>query len=360
MRARRVGVVGAVSLFVVQGVVSASGDAAPGPPRGRPPARVEVAPGRAREHRLPALAPVERDALARALRSGQLSEAEYALWRAWSLFHLDEVRRRFGAVARPDPRAATLILRDLAGRLTQLAGEERQRAERILARPTDGAADTEGDGYAVPAVSRCATNVCVHWVTSTDDAPDLTDADADGTPDWVETTMAVLEEVWTTEVTTLGYRAPKSDLTSPNHGPDARLDVYLVDIGDAGLYGYCITDDPNAVDPSYPYWDVSAYCVLDDDYAQAQFPPPATSGIEALQATAAHEFFHAVQYAYDWFEDAWFAESTAAWMEDVVYDDVDDNLQYLDTSPLHRPDRPLDWGRGFYQYGAWIFWRFLS
>ncbi|HXF71882.1 MAG TPA: hypothetical protein VNO79_04635, partial [Actinomycetota bacterium] len=46
--------------------------------------------------------------------------------------------------------------------------------------------------------------------------------------------------------------------------------------------------------------------------------------------------------------------------EDVVYDDVDDNLQYLDTSPLHRPDRPLDWGRGFYQYGAWIFWRFLS
>ncbi|HWO70812.1 MAG TPA: hypothetical protein VNP94_08665, partial [Actinomycetota bacterium] len=141
-----------------------------------------------------------RDALTRALRSGQLSEAEYALWRAWSLFHLDEARRRFGHVARPDPRAATLVLRDLVVRVAQLGDEDRRRADRILARPTDGAADPDGQGYTVPAVSRCATNVCVHWVTSTEDAPDLTDADADGTADWVETTAAVLEEVWTAEV----------------------------------------------------------------------------------------------------------------------------------------------------------------
>ncbi|HWO70718.1 MAG TPA: MXAN_6640 family putative metalloprotease, partial [Actinomycetota bacterium] len=204
---------------------------------------------------------------------------------------------------------------------------------------------------------RCATNVCVHWVTSTEDAPDLTDADADGTADWVETTAAVLEEVWTAEVTTLGYRPPKSDLTSPNHGPDGRLDVYLADIAPDGLYGYCTTDDPNAFDEGYPYWDVSAYCVLDDDYASDQFP--STSGLEALQVTAAHEFFHAVQGAYDWFEDPWFFEGTAAWMEDEVYDEVDDNLQYLPDSPLRHREIPLDLGRR-YRYGAWIFWRFLS
>ncbi|HXF73123.1 MAG TPA: MXAN_6640 family putative metalloprotease, partial [Actinomycetota bacterium] len=194
-------------------------------------------------------------------------------------------------------------------------------------------------------------------MTSTEDAPDLTDADADGTADWVETTAAVLEEVWTAEVATLGYRPPKSDLTSPNHGPDGRLDVYLADIGPE-LYGYCTTDDPNALDETYPYWDVSAYCVLDDDYAPDQFP--IASGLEALQVTAAHEFFHAVQLAYDWLEDPWFVEGTAAWMEDEVYDDVDDNLQFLDASPLRYPQVALDLGRRGFQYGAWIFWRFLS
>ena len=45
--------------------------------------------------------------------------------------------------------------------------------------------------------------------------------------------------------------------------------------------------------------------------------------------TAAHEFFHAVQFAYDAADDQWFMESTATWMEDEIYDDVNDNLQYL-------------------------------
>ena len=78
--------------------------------------------------------------------------------------------------------------------------------------------------------------------------------------------------------------------------------------------------------------------------------------------TAAHEFFHAVQAAYDWFEDAWFMESTAAWMEDEVYTDINDNLQYLTSSPLRHPEVPLDFGNtdDFYLYGAWIWWRFLS
>ncbi len=54
-------------------------------------------------------------------------------------------------------------------------------------------------------------------------------------------------------------------------------------------------------------------------------------------------------------------------MEDEVYDDVNDNYQYLPTSPLARPDFPLDlydndpsspsYGN---QYGTFIFFRYLS
>jgi hypothetical protein len=305
--------------------------------------------------------PVEADALSLALDSGAIDRATYALARARSLFHLADVRARYGAVHRPGPHDATLVLRDLVAEYGRLSPSQRSEADRILARPTDGASDPQGDGYTVPeATPYCSTNVCYHWVASTADAPDLTDANANSIPDYVETVATTLENVWTTEITTFGFRAPKSDLTSTNYGPDGRLDVYLAEIGDASLYGYCATDDPNAFDPNYAYYDASAYCVLDNDYSALEFTGP-TTGVAALQVTAAHEFFHASQFAYDFFEDRWFMEATATWMEDEVYDDVNDNVQYLNASPLTKPGASMDSNNAaFLVYGDWIFFRFIS
>ena len=96
-----------------------------------------------------------------------------------------------------------------------------------------------------------------------------------------------------------------------------------------GLYGYCTSDDPSRRTARA----VSAYCVVDDDFARSQFSGSA-NGLRALKVTAAHEFFHAVQFAFDWLEDLWLMEGTAAWIEDEVYDSVNDNIQYLRTSPV--------------------------
>jgi hypothetical protein len=315
--------------------------------------------------RAPALVPIASDGLSRALARGAITEAQYALARARALFHPAAVAARYGTLARPDPRDATLVLRDLAVRAGELSPAERALARRILARPDDGSAGPFGPGYSVPSREDCTPNVCVHWVDSTADAPAPADSDADTIPDYVELTETVMEEVWSKEVVQYGYRAPKSDLSSTDHGPDARIDVYLADVGDASLYGYCTTDDPALV-PSYQYGDASAYCVLDNDFSPTQFPGPTTQ-TAALEVTAAHEFFHAVQFAYDIYEDAWLMEGTAVWMEDEVYDAVDDNYQYLRTSALRRPSVPLDLGvRDFsnplagFQYGAFVFWRFLE
>ena len=111
-------------------------------------------------------------------------------------------------------------------------------------------------------------------------------------------------------------------------------------------------------DPSYPYWDMSAYCVLDNDYDISQFgyPDPTLP----LKVTAAHELFHAVQFAYDIGEDGWLMEGTATWMEERVYDAINDNRRYLVSSPLARPLIPLDHNTGFRVYGTWIFWQFLT
>ena len=228
----------------------------------------------------------------------------------------------------------------------------------ISRRPTGGNGDSHGDGYSVPSEHVCGAHICVHWVSSTADAPPASDLDHNQVPDQVDRTLAAFEAAWTAEVVRMGFRAPKSDITSPDHGPDGRLDVYLSDVGARNLDGYVATDDPHASDGSYLYRDYSAYVVVDNDFSTSQLG--SSGGPGGLRVTAAHELFHAVQYAYDSGEDGWLVEGTAVWMEDQVADDVNANRIWLRESPLTHPWVPVDSSKGLNEYGAWIFWRFLT
>jgi hypothetical protein len=189
-------------------------------------------------------------------------------------------------------------------------------------------------------------------------------------PNWVEDVVQpTFATVWTKEIDAppigLGNPAPLSDDTSPNDGgkneadPNrTKLDVYLADVGAVDLFGYCTTDDPRSAPGStYEYYDVSAYCVVDNDFAD--FGPEWTPQ-QFLQVTAAHEFRHASQAAEDFYEDSWFMEGDAMWIEGEVFPDVTDRFDYLVRSPLRNPSRSLDHGVNNYEYGAWVFFRFLS
>ena len=311
---------------------------------------------------MPAVTRASTDALADALAGGRINESEYALQRAISLFDLTRVRATFGEVSRPDPHDATLILRDLRAHLRELPPSEQATAQELLARPTDGLRDRGGDGYRVAQRDfrrSCTAHFCVHWVTRSSDAPSLADRNRNRIPDWIDRTKSVLGTVWSAEVGAFGYLRPLSDANSSSHrggNPNGKLDVFVADLGDDRLYGYCASDDPRAGRR------VSAYCVLDDDYSVRQFRTGA-HGVGALRVTAAHEFFHAVQFAYDVGEDRWLMEGTATWMEDEVFDGINDNLQYLRSSPLGaNPWFPLDLfdPNRRNQYGVWIFFRYLS
>jgi hypothetical protein len=302
--------------------------------------------------RAPALTPAPRDALTRALARGKLSEAGYALERARSLFRLGAVRREFGDVARPSPRDGTPILRDLAARVALLSPADKNTAHAILARPTNAKDAFHAYDRSATVSSSCdATRpLCFHWVTTTRDRATVAD---------VNDTMATFAAVYDLEVGTYGFRAPKDDSTSRTNGGDGRTDIYLADLGgdDFPLFGYCTTDDPHASDPSYHYYDVSGYCVVDNDFANRVF-----GGLEPAEArdvTAAHEFFHAIQFGYDWFEDLWLMEGTAMLMEGQFRPDVDDRVRYLVNSALTSPRTPVDRGAFGFEYGAWIYWRFL-
>jgi hypothetical protein len=187
----------------------------------------------------------------------------------------------------------------------------------------------------------------------------------------VDATAGIWEHVHDVEVTQLQFKAPKSDQTSADNGGDGKTDVYIADVGDEDIYGYCTSDDPNLDrlgTAQYSYYDVSAYCVVDNDFSTTQFPAPSANGVAGMQVTAAHEHFHAIQYAYDVSEDNWLMEGSAVWMEDVVYDEVNDYLQYLPVSQMGLPQVPLDYStpssdnsiEGQSKYGAFLFFRFIS
>jgi hypothetical protein len=313
---------------------------------------------------LPALTAMRHDALTRALAEGRLTQATYALQRARSLFQLGRVRQEFGEVERPSPRAATPILRDLALRVGHLSHADRATAWMILARPTDRTDPSEHHYRADAIVVRLcdATRpLCVHWDERANnrDSPPGADGDPATIPPDVQATLDTFAGVYDLEVGDYGFLAPLPDNTSTNKGGNLKTDIYMADLGGdrVPFFGYCTTDDPHAFDPGYHYYDVSAYCVVDEDFANfgsSQTP----QGFRDV--TAAHEYFHAIQFHYDWFEDLWLMEGTAMFMEDQYADGVNDNVTYLDRSTSVFPWIPVDRGIDGFEYGAWIWWRFLT
>ena len=65
---------------------------------------------------------------------------------------------------------------------------------------------------------------------------------------------------------------------------------------------------------------------------------------------------------YDYYEDRWFMESTATWVEERFADGVNDNRQYLAFGQVGEPDTSLDLFErgGFAHYGNWPFWEHLA
>ena len=225
------------------------------------------------------------------------------------------------------PADLTPVLKELAARLPHLSGSQRRDAHALLARPTDGDADPQGAGYTVPEANAspfCSAHFCVHWVETTEDAPDLSDQNGNGVPDYAETTLAVAEQSYSVENGQLGWRAPKSDGTRGGGAP-GHVDIYLKQLGGTGIYGFSAPDPDQNDDGDNSLY---AYLVMDNDFQKSEFPQY-DSPLTPLEVTTAHEYNHVLQFAYDFNEDVWMFESTAVWMEGKVYPDAFDYLQYL-------------------------------
>jgi len=193
-------------------------------------------------------------------------------------------------------------------------------------RPTDKV-DPNRNAYSVPEAENspaCSRHFCVHWVAEGLDAPNLSDRNGDGIPDFVDRVLTVAEHVHQVENDKLGWREPKSD--GHSGGGNGKTDVYLSQIG-GELFGYAAPDRGQADKQHRIPRHLHGYLVLDNDYSAFEFPH--TKPLNDLEVTFAHEYNHILQFGYDAYQDPWFAESSATWMEDQVYNDVNDYLRYV-------------------------------
>jgi len=184
----------------------------------------------------------------------------------------------------------------------------------------------------------------IHYATSGADAPPPSDAgNSNGIPDWVENVADVFEAVYSREVSQMGYRQP----------PNIPYDVYLQQLADRSEFGFTQSDLLTGQ-------SATSYIVIDNDFSESIYHP--YNGATGLRITAAHEFHHAIQYGYNYYFDIWYAEATATWIEDEVYDSVNQLYDYL--FPYYRQTGlqldtvvSITTGGG---YGRWSFNRFLA
>lgn len=259
--------------------------------------------------------PSALDRIAAALTRSEIDPAEAARQRFFFLFDRRRMSSRFRTDNEPPTKCGTRLLAELENDRALLDAETRSELDARLA------------NIQAPGNSTYTTaHFRIEYATSGPDAPTPTDlAPQNGVPDFVEWTGAACEQAWATEVGQLGYTAPEIA-----NGQNAR---YPVTYQAQDAYGYTTVIS-----------GLQTQIVLHPSYEGFPFnQDPDGDAVGALRVTVAHELKHAIQWMYSpWTEGNWI-ELDATWMEDVVFDQVDDYVNFIrgPGSPFTAPSLPL-------------------
>ena len=127
-------------------------------------------------------------------------------------------------------------------------------------------------------------------------------------------------EISEKEVEEYGFKAPKNS-------QDHYIDIYIANRNAYNLQtNSYVTISSQYAGYATAYSDATPYFVINPSV-----------DLNILKVTIAHEFFHTIQYSYGldivsdeiWYKNIWFLEASAVLMEDEVYNNVNDYLNYL-------------------------------
>jgi hypothetical protein len=199
-----------------------------------------------------------------------------------------------------------------------------------------------------------------HYTTTGPDAVFSGDVSPlNGVPDLVDICAESFEKSYRVEVSQLGYKVPYDDFWLNDNGGDERYDVYLFS---GPWFGFTMPEYPVAVQSTAAmapfYFGINSRIY---EFAGA------SEGRRYAETTCAHEFFHSVQFAYNYYMPRWYMEACSTWMERMVYDGSDqgetDGNNYYNSQLVYwfrHPDWSLTLFDGWHEYGDVIWNIFLT
>jgi len=180
----------------------------------------------------------------------------------------------------------------------------------------------------------------IHFDTTGSAAPDLTDSDGNGIPDYVDEVGIIADSARHVLVNIMEW------VEEPFDG-EGGYDIYIMSYA-AGVYGYNYKENGN-----------TSYLQIDNDYVgfNSKFD---LDPLEIMRITVGHEFFHAIQWGYEenLGSNKYFYEMTSMWFEDILIPDGNDYLDGWADDLLDDPSADIDdTGNG---YELALFGHYLS
>lgn len=156
----------------------------------------------------------------------------------------------------------------------------------------------------------------LHFDTTGTHSVPLEDLAGNGIPDYIDSAAVFLDFCWQIMIDDIGFMAPINE-----NGEVSAYNIYFTNFPYSYYYGE--TTFGEAVNGhNYP-----SYIELNNDFTESGL---FSKGLDGLRVTAAHEFFHAIQVSYNfWGSSIFFYEMSSSWIEEIIYPDVNDYLQYL-------------------------------
>jgi len=236
---------------------------------------------------------------------GQLTYEQYLVYSVLTIFESDQLPQPYQLISTDLPlKSGTFLIQEINANWNQLSPSSQALLAPYFDRP-----DLPLDILSPSGKFR------IHYTTFGVDKVNSEDKNNNGIPDYVELAAEYFDHSHSIIVDSLGYNPPAPD----SSGKGREFDVYLISM--SRTYGITWLEEtvPGVVDA------YSCYIEVDNDFFGFKTTP-----LQALMVTSAHEYFHAVQVGYRYRdEDVFFMEMCSTWMEDFIYKQVNDYLQYI-------------------------------
>ena len=203
------------------------------------------------------------------------------------------------------------IVADAKTHFNEFTAEQRSKINEILARPERQKSIVSPAGF-----------FRIHYDTTGFNAPNYFSSTPNNIKLSVDSLAMAFDSSYSFEVNFLGYNPPPSD---DGDGGDELFDIYITNLGYYGVTEW----ELNSNNKNKSFINIDSKM---DFY---------TKGINAVRATAAHEFHHAIQvgsYSVNMGGNIFYFELTSTSMEEFVFSSVNDYYGYL-SGFFNNPDR---------------------